>query len=350
MNSPAPAVRSSIGFHSLMPDMRFFPLALAVAFLASLPVAIAANEQEERQRGLAGIAITPSATDPAIHAFNTPHYIYVDRSILIAHDASAPKDRHELFLYLTGTGGTGRTAVKFCQVAAKEGYRVVNLMYPDDVAAAVCRNDEDPKAFQDFRMAIIAGGQSRRITVSRTDSIENRLIKLLLHLTRIRPREEWNQFLSPSGQLAWERIAVGGQSQGGGHAALLGIKHRLARVIGTGAPKDYSIALGRPAAWYSEESATPKDRFFFLNHDQDFQGCTPEQCRANIQALGLAQFGAPVSVDTASPPYRHSRILTTDYPGGKKLDSRTAHTMGIANANEAVFAKVWRYMLTEDGR
>ena len=78
-------------------------------------------------------------------------------------------------------------------------------MYPDDVAAAkVCRDDPDPNAFEAFRLALIQGGVSAHVTVERTDSIENRLAKLLIHLKQRRPREGWGQFLN------------GGKSRGNG--------------------------------------------------------------------------------------------------------------------------------------
>jgi hypothetical protein len=152
--------------------------------------------------------------------------------------------------------------------------------------------------------------------------------------------------LQPTGEIKWDSIAVSGQSQGGGHAAIIAVKHRVAWVVGTGAPKDYSIALAKPATWYGKQSATPKERFFFFNHQQDHQGCSPEQCLENMRALGLDKLGAPANVDTIPFPYQHSHILTTNYPGGK-LASKTAHTTVIANTNEAVFEKVWNYMLTE---
>ena len=74
---------------------------------------------------------------------------------------------------------------------------------------------------------------------------------------------------------------MAGQSQGGGHAALLGIKHPVARVICFGAPKDFSLALTAPAAWLRLDSATPKSAFFAFNHDQDRQGCSPAQQAEN---------------------------------------------------------------------
>ncbi len=316
--------------------------ALALLVFAVTHAGIAAMDQ-----GLSGIPIKPSETDPAITAFNTPHYIYVDRDIVVSHDPEAAKDRRELLLFLPGTNGHGQGAIKFCQLAARAGYHVIFLMYPDDVAAAeVCRDDRDPNSFEDFRMALIAGAKSKKIKVTRTDCIENRLTKLLAYLARTRPQEQWDQFLQPSGEIKWESIAVSGQSQGGGHAAIIAVKHQVARVVGTGAPKDYSLALAKPAAWYGEPSATPKDRFFFFNHQQDHQGCSPRECLENMSALGLDALGAPVNVDSEPYPFRHSHILTTNYPG-TKLDSKTAHTTVIADRNAARFEKVWLYMLTE---
>jgi len=321
-------------------------LSLIAFTLAHSAMGTEPREQELTFQALNGIPVKPSDTDREITAFNNPHYVYVDRDIVVAHDARAPADRHELLLFIPGTNGTGKGAVRFCQLAARYGYHVIFLMYPDDVPASICRDDPDPNAFRDFRMAIITGGKTSQIAVSRTDSIENRLIKLLMHLKRIRPREDWGQFLTASGELKWSSFAVAGQSQGGGHAALIGVTHLVARVIGTGAPKDYSVALNRPAQWYSQVSATPKDRFFFFNHQQDHQGCTPEQCLENVEALGLGKFGHLVDVDRSTYPYQHSHNLTTDYPGGK-LESKKAHTTVIADKNAALFERVWLYMLTE---
>lgn len=288
------------------------------------------------------LRILPSETDPAIQEFNAPHCVYLNR---------AP-ERSELLLWLPGTQPPGTespgpgAAGRFCATAAGLGYRVIVLKYPNDEPAAIHRQDADPNAFEDFRLAIIAGGRTPQITVSRTDSIENRLIKLLLYLRRSRPAEEWGRYLTPEGDIRWEAVVVAGQSQGGGHAALIATKHRVARVLCLGAPKDYSRALHGPAAWLQAASATPAGCFFALNHLQDHQGCSPAQQLENLQALHLDALGPPVDVDREGPPYRHSHILTTNYPG-TRLTSREAHTTGINPRNEAVFGKVWIYMLTE---
>ena len=248
----------------------------------------------------------------------------------------------------TGRDINNRGAKAFLETGANLGYHCVELMYPDDVAAAeVCRDDPDPNSFEAFRMALIQGGASAHVTIERTDSIENRLIKLLLLLRQRRPREEWGQFLDGR-EIAWERIAVAGQSQGGGHAGIIAVKHRVARVIMFGAPKDFSRARQQPAQWYSEEKATPVAAFFAINHRQDRQGCTfPEELQ-NLHALGSDQIGPLVDVDQESPPYRHSRVLVTNYPG-TKVDSKIAHGTALTDKNQAVFRRTWIYMLTENG-
>ena len=326
---------------------------LGLGVLACLFAALAAAPAKPESRpGVETITVRPSATDPAIKIFDTPHYVYVNDGILVKHEAKLPTARNQLLLWIPGTqppgtGGEGAGgATGFGQLAADLGYHVIVLKYPNDESASVCMNDSDPAAYEKFRMVLIAGGASPHLTISRTDSIENRLIKLLRYLAMDRPKENWDQFLDGDA-IRWSVIAVAGQSQGGGHAALLATKHEVARVICTGAPKDYSKRLDGPATWLRAKSATPAGRFFALNHQQDHQACSPEEQLENLRALKLNAFGGPVDVDKEGPPYRHSHILTTNYPGGK-LTSKEAHITGISPRNEPVFGKVWAYMLTEN--
>jgi pimeloyl-ACP methyl ester carboxylesterase len=169
---------------------------------------------------------------------------------------------------------------------------------------------------------------------------------LLQYLSASRPDEGWSRFLTDEAVINWEKIAVAGQSQGGGHAALIAVRHRVARVICTGSPKDYNQKLNAPAAWLCADSATPAARYFAFNHRQDRQAATWGQQLENLHALKLDAFGPPVDVDKEAPPYQHSRILFTNYPGGT-LDSKEAHTAVISWRNAGVFEPVWRYMLTE---
>lgn len=303
--------------------------------------------------GITSYEVVPRDTDPKIGTeFNSPHSVYVDRDIVLEKSSHTAQDRHELLVFLTGTKGNAEGAKGFCELAAELGYHVINLMYPCDIPASVCAGDNNPDAFEQFRMAVIEGGSTRHIAIKRADSIENRLIKLLAHLATKHPDENWGQFLTDDKNLNWSTIAVSGQSQGGGHAALIGIKYRVARVICTGAPKDYSKRLDAPAAWYSEKSATPKACFFAFNHRQDIKGCTTQQQLQNLAALKLNKLGPPVDAATEDFPYQHTHILMTSYPkvtveGQDSKGAKIAHSSVITTTNASRWKKVWTYLLTE---
>lgn len=326
---------------------RPFPLPRCGLLLVASLLALAARAQTpadpEQARALAGIAILPSRTDPAIQSFDFAHHLHVDRDIVVRGAKDKPAARGELLVWLTGTGGRGRGAGEFCRLAARQGYHVLKVMYPTDIPATVCKRDPDPASFERFRTCLISGGSCPQITVARVDSIEHRLIKLLQLLAKTRAREQWGQFLQPDATLRWEKIVPAGQSQGGGHAFLIGMQHRVARVIGTGAPKDWSPRLDAPAPWLLGPSATPKDRFFSFNHAQDHQGATPDQQWRILRAFDPA--AKIVSIDTATPPDPQARHLSTNHPG-TPLTSSEAHTSVIADRNAERLRPVWQHLLT----
>lgn len=286
--------------------------------------------------------VLPSDTDRAIHTFNNPQAVYSPKRAA----------RGQLLLFLTGTHGEGPFARRFCTNAAMLGYHVIQPMYPDDVPASVCRKDRDSAAFAKFRWAIIEGGASPHLPqpIPREESIEHRTIKLLAYLQREHPEQGWGQFLQ-QGQIAWAKVAVGGISQGGGHAALIATKHLVARVLCFGAPKDYSIASNAPAKWYAK-SVTPQARYFAFNNTHDEQACNYRQQLENLTKLGVRQVGGTADVDTDPPPYHGAHALFTSWPGPhESIDSIPAHTSVLRDSvldrdGRPLFRPVWIYMLT----
>jgi pimeloyl-ACP methyl ester carboxylesterase len=221
-------------------------------------------------------------------------------------------------------------------------------MYPNDVPAAVCQDDEDEGCFEKFRREIISGGDlDARVTVDRTNSIENRFLRLIRWLAANRADEGWRQFLAEDA-VAWSRIALAGHSQGGGHAQLMAKDHAVARVVVLGSPKDYSRRHGRPAAWYGG-GATPAKRMFALVHRQDTQAISFAEQMENLRASGLT---AAADVDALAPPYGNARALTTDQPGSP-VNSALAH-LGLVfdfmlprgSGGQLLYRPVWNYMLT----
>ncbi len=285
-------------------------------------------------------AVPPVATDAAIARSNAPHRVHFD--------PAAPR-RNQLLVFLPGTDGRNDGPPRaFSTTAAELGYHVIDLAYPNYISATVCWRDSDPACFENFRREIIEGRDtSPLIAVGRADSIENRLEKLLQMLDAREPGRGWGQFLDPAGGVAWAKVALAGQSQGGGHAALIAREHKVARVLLFGAPKDYNPKLRKVAPWYRPGS-TPEGRFFAFVHTRDRQGCDFPQQLEIYRAMGMA--AEPMSVDGAGPPYGNARVLLTSYPG-HMISSREAHVIGISNqlrdaSGAPLFKPVWTYMLT----
>jgi pimeloyl-ACP methyl ester carboxylesterase len=284
--------------------------------------------------------VHPEMTDPAIRQFIQAHRVFLD-------DAVAP--RGQLLVFLPGTGATTSDQDEFGRTAAGLGYHVVYLMYPNDVPAAVCQDDEDEGTFEKFRREIVVGGDlDPRVTVDRANSIEHRLVQLIRWLAVNRAAEGWQQFLTDD-DVAWHEFVVAGHSQGGGHAQLLAKDHAVARVVVLGSPKDYNRRYGRPAAWYGG-GATPAGRMFAFVHEQDTQAITYEQQLENLRASGLT---AVADTDKLVPPYDHAHVLTTNQPGAA-INSALAH-LGLVfdfmlprgPDGRQPYQPVWIYMLTE---
>jgi hypothetical protein len=204
--------------------------------------------------------VTPQETDPALRRFNTPHYVVFDRT-------GAPS----LLLFLTGTRANPASVSEFLIVAAAQGYRAVSLSYNDVPAIiAVCPQDPDPGCSAKVREKRIFGNDvTRRINDTPAESIVNRLVKLLMRLDRDHPSEGWGDYLD-SGGLRWERIAVGGHSQGAGMAAFIAQRKRVARVILFSSPWDFYGRERQLAPWVlTGPGATPADLWFAAYHQKE---------------------------------------------------------------------------------
>lgn len=227
----------------------------------------------------------PAAADAKIFWTEAPHRIYFD---------SAVRHRNQLLVFLPGTGGRNAGPPReFSMTAAELGYHVIDLAYPNTISATVCWKESDTACFENFRREIIDGRDiSPLIAIGRADSIENRLEKLLYWLEVQEPANGWGGFLAPAGGVDWDKVALAGQSQGGGHAALRAREHKVARVLMFSAPKDYNRQLHKPAPWY-RQGQTPVQRFFALSHIRDKQGCTFSQQLEIFRAMGMVWQASP---------------------------------------------------------
>ena len=283
--------------------------------------------------------VAPQATDPAIDRYLDNHYAWLD---------TTARTNHKLLLFLPGTGLTPAVYQHVQQEAARLGYRVIGLMYPNTPGLAkVCPSDPDPAAcYENSRLEIIDGiDRTPWVDVNPANSIDNRLTKVLQYLARQYPDEEWERFLVHN-QPKWSQIAVSGHSQGGGQAAMLAKIRLVARVVLFSAVTD--SLRGASVPWVATH-VTPSDRYYGLDHDLDEQY---RSIRASWDSLSLASFGPAVAPETSPPPYGLTHMLVTDHhplrgPG------RAAHGAPCTDFNTPlnpdgtpVFRDAWRYMLT----
>ncbi|PWF48975.1 hypothetical protein C7C56_008795 [Massilia glaciei] len=178
-------------------------------------------------------------------------------------------------LWMPGTGGSPRIAARpdFPQFAAQQGYRVIILSYITDQGVSnICVGKNlrgNRSCAEDFRNKRIFGGGGFSLVADQPqDAIVNRFTRILQKLKETRPDEQWEQFLNADGSPRWERIAVGGQSQGGGHAAFIAKTKPVARVVMLSGGWDKS-ARGEIANWYGKPSATPSERWYATYHVEE---------------------------------------------------------------------------------
>jgi hypothetical protein len=251
------------------------------------------------------VDVRPSATSPDIKAADAPHIVLFD----------AGKSNGELLLWMPGTLGVPRVGAQldFPQFAAQQGYRVIILSYiTDQAVSGICvgANLRSNRACAaDFRHKRIFGGNAFSLIADQPqDAIVNRFSKLLHTLKATRPGEQWDHYLDADGNPRWDRIAVGGQSQGGGHAAFIAKVKPVARVIMLSGGWDRSTP-NDIADWYAKPSATPTERWFSTYHVEEPTAKTMDEINralkipaANVGIFDQAVRGARAHGEGLSNP------------------------------------------------
>ncbi|MFK8039436.1 MAG: hypothetical protein AB8B74_14180 [Crocinitomicaceae bacterium] len=256
----------------------------------------------------------------------------------------------KLVIHLVGSYDNPANTSYFPALAANNGFKAIVLKYPNNTAAlTACGNSNNVNCFRQFRKEIIYGiDSSSTVTVDTNNCIINRIEKLLSHLNSNYPNENWDNFLTASGNINWPYIIISGHSQGGGHAAFIGKQNLVSRVLMFASPNDYSANFAGPANWVSMTSATPNSRYFafgnlfddvvdYSNQFQiwDLMGLIPADsinvdhsvCNYNnSHALYTAQHDPSASFSTC-----HNNVIIDDYTP-------------LLNGTPT-FTSVWKYML-----
>ena len=284
-------------------------------------------------------AVLPAVADPQSGSPTNLHFAYINPAV-------TPKNK--LFLFFPGTGGVALNYQLIARHAANLGYHAISLTYPSDVSInQLCVNVADTTCHSRARMEVFDGlDRHPGLAVDSFNCIRRRTLKLLQHLNAAFPAESWGQFYQGN-TILWNRIAVGGHSQGGGHAGFISKLFAVDRVV-LFAVADWITPLSRAADWVKASGPTASSRYYGFIHQSDEQvNFALEQLTWN--KLGMAPWGAAVLTDAASPPYQNTHKLYTQLT--PRTDPTKFHGSVVADAytpltgTTPTFQPVWTYLL-----
>lgn len=280
--------------------------------------------------------VLPQSTEPKLTGWLDPH---------IAAAPRQPLSSPHLWIFLCGSYGKPQRQVSIIEHIASMGHWVINLRYPNDwTIGGLSRRSAHLHAHEALRLQILDGrARSGLLDLPPQDCILNRLQKLLIWLAWRHPEQGWSAFLNGD-EPQWDRIAVAGHSQGGGHAAIMGKQLPLERVVMLSAPADCVDGDEAPAPWLSRSGATPPENYFGFAHLRDH---AIGRITLAWEALGLAAFGPVTKVDTCSPPFRNSHRLVTDHEttGGRHHGSVAADRfIPRLSDHTPIFHEAWSFL------
>lgn len=274
------------------------------------------------------LEVQPEQTSPEYATSEPPHCVVFPPGRTI----------NTVVLFIGGSFSKPKDYARFCIHAASLGWGVISLAYPNEVPTAPLGSRAEPNVFADYRQELCFGSPvSTAVAIDSTQSIVTRATKLLQYLHRTYRHQGWSKHLDAAGLISWRHLRLAGHSQGAGHAAYLGKKHQVERVVLFSGPNDYSTYFGRPAPWLNELGATPASRYFALLHRHDEVVPYPQQV-ANLQALGLlSPAELPASADVLAKPFGYAQALSITSL------ARSNHSAPVG-ANP-ILPTIWTYLL-----
>ncbi len=275
------------------------------------------------------LLVPPIQTDGNYAAADKKHYVV----------RNTQKHLNKLLLFIGGSASNPADYNLISDYAATIGLDVINLSYPNEVAAAPLGASADKFIFDNYREEVCFGtAVSNAVTVDVFNSITTRATKLVLYLNKTYPDQNWGQYLTATNTLQWSKIIVAGHSQGSGHACYLGKKKLVDRVVMFSGPNDYSSYYSAAANWLTQAGQTPLTKYFALLHTQDEIVPFSNQL-ANLKGLGLLSAGQnPTLVDNLTAPYSNAQALSLN------ILALSNHSSTVGG--NALLPNVWTYLFT----
>jgi len=285
-----------------------------------------------------------------IKASDTDDSIFEEQDDHLVFNNPQCPENGKLLVHLVGTIDNPASTTFYPSLAANNGYKVINLKYRNNISASnTCKSNSDPDCYRDFHQEIIYGQPvSPDVFVNESNSILNRLIKLVIYLDNLYPSEGWGEFLIDQENVAWHKLVLSGHSQGGGHAAFMAKDNQVDRVIMFASPNEYSDFFNAPTEWLSESGATPDSCFYaFLNlKDEIVDFGEQYSC---VESMNITTWGDSLIVDNEICPFDNSRIPYIDYEGfgilGPNHNAVVIDNFLPLDGEVPKYLETWRYLL-----
>ncbi len=275
--------------------------------------------------GYKTLRVKPSEADPSVKKWDSAHIVFYDKAI----------KNNKVLLWLTGTtGSTDHFPQSFFKTALDQGYRIIALSFMSTPGVSqVCEGDylsQNVDCAAEFRRKRIYGDNTfLPIPDQYQDAIIPRLTKLLQYLSKNDKEGIWSQYLDQNtGKPVWSKIAIVGQSQGGGMAEFIAQHESVARVLSFSGGWDYSDSKTRKiAGWYSQKLVTPSQNVFATYHVKEVAAAElAEICKTlHIPAENVFALDQPI-----------------DQQPTKSAHGNPYHVEGIKNP---VYQPIWIKML-----
>jgi hypothetical protein len=267
----------------------------------------------------------------------TPSASFYSGSDYIVHASTSTAAKHELFVFLPGSGANPSDYNDIVNEAGAQGFDAVGLHYDNDTEVAkLCASSgsatPDPNCYGLVRAATAVGGTvysgastltatpgpsaTTIISVPTTSSIESNLASVI--------RTYFPSYLNGT-QIDWSHIVLSGHSQGGGTAAFIAKElHAVPRVCFFSDPAESGATwlneTAQPVPWPygspfpastppAQYPRTPGSRYWALDNDQDTAIVTISEAEAAWNALAIP---TPIFTGvTTVPPTNGAHQLVT---------------------------------------
>jgi len=294
---------------------------------------------ENWEHGIEQLEVPPFVTDSEILEWNEPHIITIGKN---------KPTSNLLHVHLPGENSLPSNEMFIIKEIALLGYPSIGLRYPNSWSLQdLCGNDG--LCFGKIRQEIQFGDNlSDKVNINFSNSLQNRLIKLLIYLSQTRNSTEgWNTFLKKDCTecpyyITWNTVIVSGHGDGGSQAAFIASNFSVARVVMLSSPLDFINNL--PVPWEGTHQ-TPSNRYFGFVHSRE-TACFGILKIWNI--FDMNKFGWIADGPSREFPFLNTHQLCSSlnpifgfaFHESTGIDSATPITNGVPT-----YLPIWKYLL-----